>query len=70
MLSLTVVHNPGDYVQEIGAAYMKLKINEREIWRAGLRQNGYRDLAQASIQKVTVIYKRKKKDKLIRTLHV
>lgn len=63
MFLLTIVHNPGDYMQEIGADYMKLKISEWEILRAGMTQNGYREVIYASIQKGTVSYIWKKKKK-------
>lgn len=40
MFSLTVVHDPGDYVQEISADYEKLQINEWEILSASMTKNG------------------------------
>lgn len=63
MFLLTVVHDPGDYVQEIGADYKKLQISEREIGSASMRKNGYRDVVAASLQKMTVRYTQKRKDK-------
>lgn len=63
MFSLTVVRDLGDYVQDIGAGYKKLQISELEIWSASMRKNGYRDVIAASLQKMTVRYTQKRKDK-------
>lgn len=54
MFALTVVHDLGDYVQNIGVDYKKLQISELETWSASMRKNGYRDVVAARLQKMAV----------------
>lgn len=63
MFALTVVHDLGDYVQNIGVDYKKLQISELETWSASMRKNGYKDVVAARLQKMAVRYTQRRKDK-------